>query len=202
MVFVNTGSGTPADRSVPTELAAKRVAGDAAEIAFDAVPGQIFQGKVISVLDALAAGQILPSGGVQDFKPGDGRALARIKITTKLPDSARLGGAGCDPYAPLPSHCAASAYSAADEELAELRLSRGTLKQGRQLAHSAVLSVVTSMSACPQLKSRLYDRHVAQSYRSFRGRARVSGGPRARTRSFWQSDDAIGASDQEPLIVF
>ena len=36
------------------------------------------------MLDAIAAGQILPSGGVQDFRSGEGRALARIKLTSDL----------------------------------------------------------------------------------------------------------------------
>ena len=40
--------------------------------------------EVISVLDAIAAGQILPSGGVQDFRAGEGRAIARIKLTSDI----------------------------------------------------------------------------------------------------------------------
>ena len=126
MVFVNTGPQDTGLVGAFQQNSLQRVSrGDAAEIAFDAVPGQIFHGEVISVLDALAAGQILPSGGVQDFKPGEGRALARIKITDDLSsyqNSAWLGCAGGNPHASLPSHCAASAYPAADEELAELRL--------------------------------------------------------------------------------
>jgi len=85
MVFVNTGPQDTGLVGAFQQNSLQRVTrGDAAEIAFDAVPGQIFHGEVISVLDALAAGQILPSGGVQDFKVGEGRALARIKITDDL----------------------------------------------------------------------------------------------------------------------
>ena len=85
MVFVNTG---PADTGLVgafQQNSLQRVTpGDTAEVAFDAVPGQIFKGEVLSVLDAIAAGQILPSGGVQDFRPGEGRAIARIKMTDDL----------------------------------------------------------------------------------------------------------------------
>ena len=116
MVFVNTGPQDTGLVAAFQQNSLQRVKpGDAAEIAFDAVPGQIFHGEVISVLDAIAAGQILPSGGVQDFRSGEGRALARIKLTndiSELPDSAWLGGAGRDPYALLSSHCAAPAHPA------------------------------------------------------------------------------------------
>jgi multidrug resistance efflux pump len=87
MVFVNTGPEDTGLVGAFQQNSLQRVShGDSAEIAFDAVPGQVFHGEVISVLDALAAGQILPSGGVQDFKAGEGRALARIKITDDLSD--------------------------------------------------------------------------------------------------------------------
>jgi multidrug resistance efflux pump len=85
MVFVNTGSNDSGLIGAFQQNSLQRVKlGDKAEIAFDAVPGQIFHGEVQSVLDAIAAGQILPSGGVQDFRPGEGRALARIKVTDDL----------------------------------------------------------------------------------------------------------------------
>ena len=85
MVFVNTGPNDIGLVGAFRQNSLQRVTpGDTAEIAFDAVPGQIFHGEVLSVLDAIAAGQILPSGGVQDFRPGEGRALARIKITDDI----------------------------------------------------------------------------------------------------------------------
>jgi multidrug resistance efflux pump len=85
MVFVNTGSADTGLVGAFQQNSLQRVTpGDTAEVAFDAVPGQIFKGEVLSVLDAIAAGQILPSGGVQDFRPGEGRAIARIKMTDDL----------------------------------------------------------------------------------------------------------------------
>jgi len=85
MVFVNTGPQDTGMAAAFQQNSLQRVVpGDDAEIAFDAVPGQIFHGKVLTVLDAIAAGQILPSGGVQDFKPGEGRAIARITVTDDI----------------------------------------------------------------------------------------------------------------------
>jgi multidrug resistance efflux pump len=58
-------------------------AGDEAEIAFDALPGQILKGKVKYVLDAIATGQFQATGVLQDMGadvPG-GRAVAIIDIT-------------------------------------------------------------------------------------------------------------------------
>jgi multidrug resistance efflux pump len=58
-------------------------AGDEAEIAFDALPGQILKGKVKYVLDAIATGQLQATGVLQDLGadvPG-GRAIAVIGIS-------------------------------------------------------------------------------------------------------------------------
>ena len=58
-------------------------AGDEAEIAFDALPGQILKGKVKYVLDAIATGQLQATGVLQDLGadvPG-GRAIAIIGIS-------------------------------------------------------------------------------------------------------------------------
>ena len=57
-------------------------AGDEAEIAFDAVPGRVFKGKVKIVVDAIALGQLQATGALQDLgarQPG-GRAVAMIDI--------------------------------------------------------------------------------------------------------------------------
>jgi multidrug resistance efflux pump len=56
--------------------------GDEAEVAFDAVPGRVFRGKVRTVLDAIAAGQIEASGALVDFaeRTEGGRALAIIDL--------------------------------------------------------------------------------------------------------------------------
>jgi multidrug resistance efflux pump len=61
-------------------------AGDDAEVAFDAVPGRIFRGKVRTVLGAIAQGQIQAGGVLIDPSQirGEGRALALIDITDDI----------------------------------------------------------------------------------------------------------------------
>jgi multidrug resistance efflux pump len=81
MVFVNTDEKDQALGAAFQQNSLQRVkAGDDAEIAFDAVPGRV--GKVRLVLDAIAAGQIQPTGALVDFaeRTGGGRALAVIDI--------------------------------------------------------------------------------------------------------------------------
>jgi len=62
------------------------MAGDDAEIAFDAVPGQIFRGKVKNVIGAIAQGQLQAGGVLIDPSQikGEGRALALIEITDDI----------------------------------------------------------------------------------------------------------------------
>lgn len=89
MVFVNTQAGDNEFGAAFQQNALQRVkAGDEAEIAFDAVPGRVFKGKVRLILDAIAAGQIQPSGRLVDFgAPTEGgRALAVIDIEDPLSD--------------------------------------------------------------------------------------------------------------------
>jgi len=56
--------------------------GDEAEVAFDAVPGRIFKGKVARVIDAIATGQFQAAGALQVMgeRPPGGRAVAIIHI--------------------------------------------------------------------------------------------------------------------------
>ncbi len=87
LTFVNTSDQTLA--AAFQQNALQRVTpGDAAEIAFDAVPGRIFHGKVRLVLDAIAAGQIQPTGMLQDVgeRTQNDRALALIDISDDLSD--------------------------------------------------------------------------------------------------------------------
>lgn len=83
MIFVH---GTAKDRVLAAAFqqnSLQRVrTDDEAEIAFDAVPGRVFKGKVKLVLDAIAAGQLQAGGTLQDLGerlPG-GRAVAVIDI--------------------------------------------------------------------------------------------------------------------------
>ena len=59
-------------------------AGDEAEIAFDAVPGRVFKGKVRSRRDAIAAGQLQAAGRLLEPPTDGGRPLANIDIEDDL----------------------------------------------------------------------------------------------------------------------
>ena len=61
-------------------------AGDPAEVAFDAIPGQVFRGHVGQVVDVVSQGQLQPSGQLLDpeSRAGQGRALAEILVTDDL----------------------------------------------------------------------------------------------------------------------
>ncbi|MGH6768025.1 MAG: HlyD family secretion protein [Xanthobacteraceae bacterium] len=98
MVFVNTADRDRALTAAFQQNTLQRVrAGDEAEVAFDAVPGRVFKGKVRMVLDAIAAGQIQATGALVDVggrTPG-GRALAVIDLEDSLEGyQVPLGAAG------------------------------------------------------------------------------------------------------------
>ena len=83
MVFVHTDERARSLAAAFQQNALQRVkAGDEAEIAFDSVPGRVFKGKVREVIDAIAAGQIQPTGALMDFgtRTSGGRAVAVIDI--------------------------------------------------------------------------------------------------------------------------
>jgi multidrug efflux pump subunit AcrA (membrane-fusion protein) len=87
MVFVNTDEKDKWLGAAFQQNSLQRVtAGDDAEIAFDAVPGRAFKGKVRLVLDAIAAGQFQPTGALVDFaeRTAGGRALAVIDVTDDI----------------------------------------------------------------------------------------------------------------------
>lgn len=98
MVFVNTASGDRALTAAFQQNTLQRVrAGDEAEVAFDAVPGRVFKGKVRLVFDAIGAGQFQATGALIDVggrTPG-GRALAVIELDDSLDGyQVPLGSAG------------------------------------------------------------------------------------------------------------
>ena len=98
MVFVNTNKGDQELGAAFQQNSLQRVkAGDEAEVAFDAVPGRVFKGKVRNVLDAIAAGQIQATGNLVDFgaRTEGGRALAVIDVTDDMSGyQIPLGAAG------------------------------------------------------------------------------------------------------------
>ena len=87
MLYVNTGEQDRDLGAAFQQNSLQRVKpGDEAEVAFDAVPGRVFKGKVRLILDAIATGQIQPTGAIIDFAAltSDGRALAIIDIEEDL----------------------------------------------------------------------------------------------------------------------
>jgi multidrug resistance efflux pump len=60
--------------------------GDEAEVAFDALPGQVFAGHVRGLIDVVSQGQLQPTGDLLDpeNRVGAGRALAEILVTDDL----------------------------------------------------------------------------------------------------------------------
>jgi multidrug resistance efflux pump len=83
MVFVNTDEKDRALGASFQQNALQRVnAGDEAEVAFDAVPGRVFKGKVRLIQDAIASGQLQATGTLADFSAQtNGRATAIIDVT-------------------------------------------------------------------------------------------------------------------------
>jgi multidrug resistance efflux pump len=69
-------------------------AGNEAEIAFDAVPGRVFKGKVRVLVNAISAGQFQAIGTLVDVdEQKSGRALAMIDIVDDISDYQILLGA-------------------------------------------------------------------------------------------------------------
>jgi multidrug resistance efflux pump len=98
MAFVNTD---PKDKQLTGAFwqnSLQRVkSGDQAEVAFAAVPGRVFKGKVGTVIDAIPNGQIPPSGTMLDIGdlPQGGRALATINLTDDVSGYNIPLGAAC-----------------------------------------------------------------------------------------------------------
>ena len=85
MTFVHTDDRTLVGAFQQNALQ-RVMPGDDAEIAFDAVPGQIFKGKSREVIGAIAQGQLQAGGVLLDPSQikGEGRALAIIEITDDI----------------------------------------------------------------------------------------------------------------------
>ena len=96
MVFVNTDKRDQELAAAFQQNSLQRVkAGDEAEVAFDAVPGRVFKGKVRIVVDAIAAGQLQATGALVDVgaPTGGGRALAIIDTEDDMSEYQIPGGA-------------------------------------------------------------------------------------------------------------
>jgi multidrug resistance efflux pump len=99
MAFINTDPKDKALIGAFWQNSVQRVkSGDQAEVAFAAVPGRVFKGKVGTVVDAIPNGQLPPSGTMLDFGeiPQGGRALATIDLTDDLAGYNIPLGAACE----------------------------------------------------------------------------------------------------------
>jgi multidrug resistance efflux pump len=98
MVFVNTEKQDQVFGAAFQQNALQRVmAGDEAEVAFDAVPGRVFKGKVRTVLNAIPTGQFQATGALVDY--GAQTATGRVQVLIDVTDDVSgyqipLGAAG------------------------------------------------------------------------------------------------------------
>jgi multidrug resistance efflux pump len=87
MLFVNTGNRDRELGAAFQQNSLQRVkAGDEAEAAFDAVPGRVFKAKVLTVVDAIAAGQLSTSPALiePETRTTAGRAVAIIEVSPEM----------------------------------------------------------------------------------------------------------------------
>jgi multidrug resistance efflux pump len=81
MIFVNDTQKDRALAAAFQQNALQRVkAGDEAEVLFKGIPGRVFKAKVRLVIDAIAAGQLVASGALQEVRVPGNRALAVLDI--------------------------------------------------------------------------------------------------------------------------
>ena len=89
MLFVNTAKSDQELGAAFDQNAMQRVvAGNDAEVAFDAVPGRVFKATVRSVVDAIAAGQLISALTLiePETRTTAGRAVAIIDVTDDVSD--------------------------------------------------------------------------------------------------------------------
>ena len=89
MFFVNTGLQDRELGAAFQQNSLQRVkAGDDAEVAFDAVPGRVFKGKVHTVVDAISTGQLGTTVGLiePETRTTAGRAVAIIDVSDEMRD--------------------------------------------------------------------------------------------------------------------
>jgi multidrug resistance efflux pump len=86
MIFIHAGERHFA-ASFPQTVVQRLLPGEEAEIAFDAIPGRVFQGKVDVLIDAVSQGQLQASGTLlnpEDRAKTPGLASVGIDITSDL----------------------------------------------------------------------------------------------------------------------
>lgn len=86
MVFIHSGDTVFSASFDQTSLPRLKV-GNSAEIAFDAIPGRVFAGKVTAFAEAVAQGQLQTTGSLlnpEDRSKSAGRAMLRIDLTDDM----------------------------------------------------------------------------------------------------------------------
>jgi multidrug resistance efflux pump len=85
MIFVHEDK-KPFIASFPQHVMQSIHDGDEVEVAFDSIPGRVFQGKVKQMLPAIAQGQLSPSGNLIDFSTPwrSGRVAYTVEIESDL----------------------------------------------------------------------------------------------------------------------
>ncbi|MGO3933216.1 efflux RND transporter periplasmic adaptor subunit [Rhodopseudomonas pseudopalustris] len=121
MIFVHQG-----DRTFPQEVVQRLRPGAEAEIAFDAIPGRVFPGRVSVMLDAVSQGQLQASRTLLDPQSraqSPGLVSVNVDITDHLTGYQLPAGAsakGRRLQRQLEGRGYRPAHPAADEELAKL----------------------------------------------------------------------------------
>jgi multidrug resistance efflux pump len=99
MVFVNGEDMTLGAAFIQNSLQ-RVIVGDEAEISFRAIPGRIFRGRVKNVLDAMAQGELQPTGALLDPSAPErrrpGLALATIEVLDDLSAYQLPGGVSAE----------------------------------------------------------------------------------------------------------
>ena len=125
MIFVHQGDRT-LSAAFPQEVVQRLRPGAEAEIAFDAIPGRVFPGRVSVMLDAVSQGQLQASGTLLDPQSraqSPGLVSVNVDITDHLTGYQLPAGAstkGRRLQRPLEGRGYRPAHPAADEELAKL----------------------------------------------------------------------------------
>jgi multidrug resistance efflux pump len=86
MVFIHSANNV-LSASFPQNVLQRINEGDKAEVALDAVPGRVFQAKVIVLADVISQGQLQAGGSLinpEDRRSVPGRAVTRLEITDDL----------------------------------------------------------------------------------------------------------------------
>jgi len=98
MIFVNDGQRDRVLAAAFQQNSLQRVkAGDEAEVLFKGIPGRVFKAKVRLLIDAIAGGQLIATGTIQEVGAAlpDDRALAILDIVDDISGyQVPLGSAG------------------------------------------------------------------------------------------------------------